>query len=101
MTTQLRKSVPETSRTTGLLQVADLGYSSSYSLTEYFGKELIAALLYEDLKDREVQEQERQHASSIHGMWNTAWRKLSAHFSLHHETIDNVILIASSEKGVE
>ena len=68
MTTQLRKSVPETSRTTGLLQVAHLGYSSSYSLTEYFGKELIAALLYEDLKDREVQEQERQHASSIHGM---------------------------------
>ena len=73
VTTQPNKSVPETSRTTGLLQVTDLGYSSSYSSTEYFGKELIAALLYEDLKDREVQEQESQHTSSIHGTWNTAW----------------------------
>lgn len=68
VTTQLSKSVPETSRTTCLLEVTDLGYSSSYSLTEYFGKELIAALLYEDLKDRETQEEESQHASSIHGM---------------------------------
>jgi hypothetical protein len=68
VTTQGSKSIPETSRTTGLLEVTDLGYSSSYSSTEYFGKELIAALLYEDLKDREMQEQESQHASSIHGM---------------------------------
>jgi hypothetical protein len=68
VTTQLSKSVPETNRTTDLLEVTDLGYSSSYSLTEYFGKELIAALLYEDLRDREIQEQKSQHASSIHGM---------------------------------
>lgn len=56
------------SSTTCLLQVTPLKYPPSLSSTEYFCRELVAALLYEDLKDRESQEEESQNASSIYGL---------------------------------
>lgn len=59
--------VLSTISTTCLLQVTPLKYPPSLSSTEYFCRELVAALLYEDLKDRESQEEESQNASSIHG----------------------------------
>lgn len=56
------------SSTTCLLQVTPLKYPPSLSSTEFFGRELVAALLYEDLKDREIQEEESQNTSSIYGL---------------------------------
>ena len=62
------KLIPATGSTTCSLQVTPQSYTAILSSTEYFGKELIAALLYEDLKDREMQEEDSQYASSIHGL---------------------------------
>lgn len=56
------------SSTTCLLQVTPLKYPPSLSSTEYFCRELVAALLYEDLKDRESQEEESQNGSNIYGL---------------------------------